>query len=63
MDERIASHGPTAMVGDGNNDSQALLRCLSAGGVGGPGADAGHARRARRFIVENITVALGAKAV
>ena len=84
IDELIARHGPTAMVGDGINDSQALLRASVGVAMGGNATDVAaesadvvlmqddlrklpfvvdHARRARRVIIENITVALGAKAV
>ena len=82
--ELIARHGPTAMVGDGINDGQALLRASVGVAMGGNATDVAaesadvvlmrddlrklpfvvdHARRARRVIIENITVALGAKAV
>ena len=84
IDELIARHGPTAMVGDGINDGQALLRASVGVAMGGNATDVAaesadvvlmrddlrklpfvidHARRARRVIIENITVALGAKAV
>ena len=82
--ELIARHGPTAMVGDGINDSQALLAASVGVAMGGNATDVAaeaadvvlmqddlrklpflvdHARRARRVIIENVTVALGAKAL
>ena len=82
--ELIARHGPTAMVGDGINDSQALLAASVGVAMGGNATDVAaesadvvlmqddlrklpflvdHARRARRVIIENVTVALGAKAI
>ena len=82
--ELIARHGPTAMVGDGINDSQALLAASVGVAMGGNATDIAvesadvvlmqddlrklpflvdHARRARRVIIENVTVALGAKAL
>ena len=82
--ELIARHGPTAMVGDGINDSQALLAASVGVAMGGNATDVAaesadvvlmqddlfklpflvdHARRARRVIIQNVTVALGAKAL
>ena len=82
--ELISRHGPTAMVGDGINDSQALLAASVGVAMGGNATDVAaesadvvlmqddlfklpflvdHARRARRVIIENVTVALGAKAL
>ena len=82
--ELIAQHGPTAMVGDGINDSQALLAASVGVAMGGNATDVAaesadvvlmrddlrklpfmvdHARRARRVIIQNVSVALGAKAL
>ena len=82
--ELVARHGPTAMVGDGINDSQALLAASVGVAMGGNATDVAaesadvvvmhddlrklpflvdHARRARRVIIQNVSVALGAKAL
>ncbi|MCY4599162.1 MAG: cation-translocating P-type ATPase [Acidobacteria bacterium] len=82
--ELSARNGPIGMVGDGINDSQALLAASVGIAMGGNATDVAiesadvvllradmrkvpflvdHARRARSVIIENVSLALGSKAI